>query len=63
MLQPYNLDEKNFLNKMHEAKKEIEFIATMNSFTQNIRELNSMEIYDYTSAASKLIFENISFSK
>lgn len=26
MLQPYNLDEKNFLNKMHEAKKEIEFI-------------------------------------
>jgi hypothetical protein len=63
MLQPYNLDEKNFLNKMHEAKKEIEFIATMNSFMQNIRELNSMEIYHYTSAASKLIFENTSFSK
>lgn len=63
MLQPYNLDEKNFLNKMHEAKKEIEFIATMNSFMQNIRELISMEIYHYTSASSKLIFENTSFSK
>lgn len=29
MLQPYNLDEKNFLNKMHEAKKEIEFIGSL----------------------------------